>query len=112
MTAIHEVLNMYERHLLYSPCKDLGRLTPEVGLLWTSDQLSQRLHRTTQHRNTKTNMYASSGIRTHDPSNQSVKTYTLDSAATVTGYKHIYLYILCIIMPTVITRHTFIIIIP
>jgi hypothetical protein len=32
------------------------------------------------HRNTKTNIHASSGIRTHDPSNQAVKTYALDRA--------------------------------
>jgi hypothetical protein len=28
------------------------------------------LHRTTQHRKTRTNIHALSGIRTHDPSNQ------------------------------------------
>jgi hypothetical protein len=32
------------------------------------------LHRTTQHRNTKTNIHASSGIRTHNPSKQAANT--------------------------------------
>jgi hypothetical protein len=78
---------------LYSPCKDLGRLTLEVSNLiktrgrTPSDELSARrkglyLHRTTQHRNTKTNINASNGIRTHDPSNQAANTYALDLAAT------------------------------
>jgi hypothetical protein len=52
-----------------------------IGLLRISDQSSQMsLHRTTQHRNTraetKKNIHASIGIRTHDPSNH---------AATGTG---------------------------
>jgi hypothetical protein len=38
-----------------------------------------------QHRNTKTNIHASSGIRTHDPSNQAAKTYALDTSAAGTG---------------------------
>jgi hypothetical protein len=53
-----------------------------VGLLWTSDQSRRQgldLHRT------KTNIHASSGIRTHDPSNQAAKTYALDRTATGTG---------------------------
>jgi hypothetical protein len=33
----------------------------------------------------KTIIHASSGIRTHDPSNQAAKTYALDSSATDTG---------------------------
>jgi hypothetical protein len=44
------------------------------------------LHRETQHRNTKANIYTSSGIRTHDPSNQTAKTYALDRADTGTGF--------------------------
>jgi hypothetical protein len=43
------------------------------------------LHRTTQHINTNTNIYASSGIRNHDPNNQAAKTYAFDRAATGTG---------------------------
>jgi hypothetical protein len=42
-------------------------------------------HRTTLHRNTKTNIHSSSGIGTHDPSNQAAKTYALDRTATGTG---------------------------
>jgi hypothetical protein len=42
------------------------------------DELSARrkglyLYRTIQYRNTKTNMHASSGIRTHDPRNQDLR---------------------------------------
>jgi hypothetical protein len=45
---------------------------------WSARRKGLYLHRTTQHRNTKTNIQASSGIRTHDPSNQAAKTYALD----------------------------------
>jgi hypothetical protein len=51
------------------------------------------LHRTTQHRKTRTNIHALSGIRTHGPSNQPAKTHASDRTATVTGY------------PTCITRN-------
>jgi hypothetical protein len=65
--------------------KDLGRLTymrflelfrHMVGLLGRVISPSQGhyLHRTTQHRKTRTNIHALSGIRTHDPSNQRAKT--------------------------------------
>jgi hypothetical protein len=40
---------------------------------------------TAQHRNTKTNIYASIGIQTHDHSNQAANTNALDRAATRTG---------------------------
>jgi hypothetical protein len=43
------------------------------------------LHRTTQHRKTRKNIHALSGIRTHDPSNQLAKTHTSDRTATATG---------------------------
>jgi hypothetical protein len=43
-------------------------------------------NRTAQHRRTRTNIHTSSGIRTHDPSIQAVKTHTLDEVATVNGY--------------------------
>jgi hypothetical protein len=43
------------------------------------------LHRTTQHRKTRTNIHALSGIRTYDPSNQPAKTHASDRTATVTG---------------------------
>jgi hypothetical protein len=65
--------------------KDLGRLTYRrflelfrhiVGLLGRVISPSQGLylHRTTQHRKTRTNIHVLSGIRTHDPSNQPAKT--------------------------------------
>jgi hypothetical protein len=55
----------------------LGRvISPSEGLY---------LHRTTQHRKTRTNIHALSGIRTHDPSNQLAKTHASDRTATVTG---------------------------
>jgi hypothetical protein len=79
--------------------KDLGRLTYRrllelfrhtVGLLGRVISPSQglSLRRTTQHRKTRTNIHALSGIRTHDPSNQSVKTHASDRTATVTGSVH------------------------
>jgi hypothetical protein len=75
--------------------KDLGRLTYRrflelftqmVGLLGRVISPSQGLylHRTTQHRKTRTNIHALSGIRTHDPSNQPAKTHASDRTATVT----------------------------
>jgi hypothetical protein len=62
-----------------------------VGLLGRVISPSQGLylHRTTQHRKTRTNIHALSGIRTHDPSNQPVKTHASDRTATVTGKKEI-----------------------
>jgi predicted component of type VI protein secretion system len=76
--------------------KDLGRLTYRrfldlfrhmVGLLGRVISPSQGLylHRTTQHRETRKNIHALSGIRTHDPSNQPAKTHASDRTATVTG---------------------------
>jgi hypothetical protein len=77
--------------------KDLGRLTYRilelfrhmVGLLWRVIRPSQGLylHRTTQHRNTRTNIHALSWIRTHDPSNQPANTHASDCTATLTGKK-------------------------
>jgi hypothetical protein len=74
--------------------KDLGRLTYRrflelfrqmVGLRGRMISPSQGLylHRTTQHRKTRTNIHALSGIRTHDPSNQPTKTHASDRTATV-----------------------------
>jgi hypothetical protein len=51
------------------------------------------LHRTTQNRNTKTNIHALNEIRTHDPSNQAAKNYALDHAAIGDGSIYIYIYI-------------------
>jgi hypothetical protein len=76
--------------------KDFGRLTYRrflelfrhmVGFLGRVISPSQGpyLHRTTQHRKTRTNIHALSGIRTHDPSNQPAKSHASDSTATVTG---------------------------
>jgi hypothetical protein len=76
--------------------KDLGRLTyrrflelfrQTVGLLGRVISPSQGLylHRTTQHRKTRTNIHALSGIRTHDPSKQPAKTHASDRTATVIG---------------------------
>jgi hypothetical protein len=76
--------------------KDLGRLTYRrflelfrhmVGLRGRVISPSQGLylHRITQHRMTRTNIHALSGIRTHDPSNQPAKTHASDRTATVTG---------------------------
>jgi hypothetical protein len=76
--------------------KDLGRLTyrrflelfkHKVGLLGREISPSQGLylHRTTQHRKTRTNIHALSGIRTHDLCNQHAETHASDRTATVTG---------------------------
>jgi hypothetical protein len=56
---------------------------------WWARSRRLYLHSTTQHRNTKTNIHASSGIRTHDPSNQEAKTYVSDRAAAGTGWNWI-----------------------
>jgi hypothetical protein len=58
-----------------------------VGLLGRVISPSQGLylHRATQHRKTRTNIHALSGIRTHDSSNQPAKTHASDRTATVTG---------------------------
>jgi hypothetical protein len=77
--------------------KDLGPLTYRmflelfrhmVGLLGRVISPSQGLylHRKTQHRKTRTNIHALSGIRTHDPRNQPAKTHASDRMATVTDY--------------------------
>jgi hypothetical protein len=76
--------------------KDIGRLTYRrflelfrhmVELLGREISPSQGLylHRTTQHRKTRTNIHALSGMRTHDPSNQPAKTHASDRTATVTS---------------------------
>jgi hypothetical protein len=77
--------------------KDLGRLTYRrflelfrhmIGLLGRVISPSQGLylHRITQHRKTRTNIHALSGIRTHDPSNQPAKNHASNRTATVTGF--------------------------
>jgi hypothetical protein len=76
--------------------KNLGRLTYGmflklfryfVGLIGQGISPSQGLylHRTTQHRKTRTDIHALSGIRTHDSSIRAIKTHAPDRAATVTG---------------------------
>jgi hypothetical protein len=76
----------------FGPCRLTYRRFLElfrhmVGLLGRVICPSQGfyLHRTTQHRKTRTNIHALSGIRTHDPSNQPAKTQASDRTATVTG---------------------------
>jgi hypothetical protein len=69
--------------------KDLGRLTYRfldlfrhmVGLLGRviSPSRGLYLHRTTQHRKTRTNIHVLSEIRIHDPSNQPAKTHDSDA---------------------------------
>jgi hypothetical protein len=54
--------------------------------LWTSHQPIAKASSYTQHRNTRTNIYALSGIRTHDLNIQAINTYASDYAATGTGY--------------------------
>jgi hypothetical protein len=52
---------------------------------WSDHRKGLYLHRTTQNRNTKTDIHAPSGIRTNGPRNQAAKTYALDRATTVIG---------------------------
>jgi hypothetical protein len=86
--------------------KDLGRLTYRrflelfrhmVGLLgWViSPSQGLYLHRTTQHKKTRTNIHALTKIRTHDPSNQPAKTHASDRRATVTGKTRFYRTEIC-----------------
>jgi hypothetical protein len=58
-----------------------------VGLLARVISRSQGpyLHRTAKHKNTKRNIHASRGIRTHDPMKQAAKTYALDRTTTGIG---------------------------
>jgi hypothetical protein len=55
---------------------------------WANDGPSQGLylHRTAQHKKTRINIHALSGIRTHHPSIRPVKTLALDLAANVIGH--------------------------
>jgi hypothetical protein len=59
--------------------KTLGRTPLDE---WSARRKGLHLHRTIQHRNTKINIHAQSGIRTRDPSNQAA----LDRAATGSAY--------------------------
>jgi hypothetical protein len=90
-----EILQFFSPVALQS-LKDLGRLTymrflelfrHTVGLLGRVISPSQGLylHRTTQHRKTRTNIHALSGIQTHDPSNHPFKTHASDCTAAVAG---------------------------
>jgi hypothetical protein len=55
-------------------------ISPSHRPLPTQDNTTQN-HK----KKTKTNIYAPSGIRTHDPSSQAAKPYALNHAVTVTG---------------------------
>jgi hypothetical protein len=97
----HSVTLAYpQTHLLTpwlnSPLKYISRLTylrflklfrHLVGLLARVISPSQGLylHRTAQHRKTRTNTHTLSGIRTNNPSDQTIKVHAPDRAATVTG---------------------------
>jgi hypothetical protein len=96
--------------------KDLGRLTYRrflelfrhmVRLLGRVISPSQGLylHRTTQHRKTRTKIHALSGIRTHDPSNQPAKTHASDRTATVTDI-YIYILMLLVVSPLFLSSDT------
>jgi hypothetical protein len=68
-------------------------LTQLVGLIWTSDQPVAKAsiytgqHNTETHKYMKKNIHSSSGIRTHDLSNEVAKTYALFRAVTGTGHQ-------------------------
>jgi len=62
----------------YEPFRLPGRgITPTQDLY---------LHRTSQHRNTRTNIHALSGIRTHSLGDQAIKAYASDRAASTHCY--------------------------
>jgi hypothetical protein len=91
-SSSHElILGMSLRifNAMVSPCL----LHDCIDTRWDSFGSARRkglyLQRTTQHRNKKTNVHAPSLIRTHDPSNQAVKTDALGCAATGTGSTYI-----------------------
>jgi hypothetical protein len=97
--------------------KDPGRLTYRrflelfrhmVGLLGRVIGPSQGLylHRTTQHRKTRANIHALSGIRTHDNSNQSAKTHASDRTAVTGIYPYTWskLAVHCIIKYSTVHR--------
>jgi hypothetical protein len=89
------LLYIFFFHVALQSLKDLGHLTYRkflelfrhmVVLLERVISSSQGLylHGTTQHRKTRTNIHALSGIRTHNPSNQPAKTHASYRTATVT----------------------------
>jgi hypothetical protein len=85
--------------VLYDPVRLTDRRFLElfrhmIGLLGRVISPSQGLylHRTTQHRQTRTNIRTLSGIRTHDQSNQPAKTHSSDRTTTVTGILSIILH--------------------
>lgn len=62
-----------------------------VGLAGRDQSVTRPLHtQDSKHRKTRTNIHASGGIRTHDPSIQAVTTHALERAATGIGCKHHY----------------------
>jgi hypothetical protein len=86
-SSCHELLILgisLRFNTVISLCLLHDRIRLAIGLLWTSDQpVAKTSAYTGQHntnRNTKTNIHASSGIGTHDPSNQAAKTYALQTA--------------------------------
>jgi hypothetical protein len=95
MSQIHFPNNIFFFPVALQSFLDPGRLTYRrflelfrhmVGLLGRVISPSQGLylHRTAQHRKTRTNIHVLSGIRTHDPSIQPAKTQASDRMATVT----------------------------
>jgi hypothetical protein len=90
------IIDVFFSPVALQSLKDLRRLTYRrflelfrhmVGLLGRAISPLQGLylHRTTQHRKTRTNIHTLRGIRTHDTSNQPAKTHASDRTATVTG---------------------------
>jgi hypothetical protein len=79
------------RRLLMGVLKTFSS-TAGIGLLGWEARPSQGLylHKTAQHRKTRTNTHASSGIWIHNRSIQVVKTNTLDRAANVIGINNSY----------------------
>jgi hypothetical protein len=83
-TQAQGICHQHHHQWLYSPLRTLEASHRMFRNLTKTrlDELPARrkglyLHRTTQHRNTKTNTYAPSRIRTHSSSNQTAKTYAL-----------------------------------
>jgi hypothetical protein len=89
------IMRIHPQFLFYIPVVSNWNIGPllgflilfrhSAGLLWTSDQPSAKASTYRQHRKTRTNIHALSGIRTHDHIAQAIRTYASDRAATGTS---------------------------
>jgi hypothetical protein len=92
-SSSHELLilgmSLRTFNAMVSPCLLHDCIDTRCDSFGSARRKGLYLQRTTQHRNKKTNVHAPSLIRTHDLSNQAVKTDALGYAATGTGSTYI-----------------------